>query len=70
MAQGASHLIIWGEFSLMGKTRIDIRVTEVATSKILESKGFSGTDETARSQANVYLQQLQEKYPNSKVKKD
>lgn len=54
----------------MGKTRIDIRVTEVATSKILESKGFSGTDETARSQANVYLQQLQEKYPNSKVKKD
>jgi hypothetical protein len=63
------HMIFTGELEFMGSIRIDIRIVNIETGKVMEANKFMGKDiNKARTDANAYIQQLQQKYPGTVVK--
>jgi len=66
-AEAASHIIFVSSFGFGGKFRTDVRITDVATSQIVESKGFEKPEDDPEVLA--YIQALQAKYPGAQIKK-
>ena len=65
--QQVGHVIIVNEFTLLGTTRIDVRVVD-ERSVVVEAKGFDGQNkDQVKKQADDFIKQLQGKYPGSKV---